>query len=134
MWNDPGRGKRMAYLEHVHIHASNPGETLDFFKAFFGAKVIKEFENLGRKLTILSIGNKSNLSILHIPPAVEKPRPENASIDHIGIIVENIENLVRQLKEAGYRFPVDLTRSTSGAKIAFCLGPDNVYLELIDRT
>jgi catechol 2,3-dioxygenase-like lactoylglutathione lyase family enzyme len=134
MQNDPGRGKRMAYIEHVHVHASNPGKTIDFFKAFFGAQGIKEFENLGRKITILSIGDKSNLSILHIPPAVENPRPENASIDHIGIAVENIEDLVRRLKEEGYRFPVDLTRSVSGAKIAFCLGPDNVYLELIDRT
>ena len=124
----------MAFIEHVHIHASNPGKTIDFFKAFFGAKVIKELENLGRKITILSIGDKSNLSILHIPPAVENPAPQNASIDHIGIAVENIEDLVRRLKQQGYRFPVDLTRSTSGAKIAFCLGPDNVYLELIDRT
>ena len=124
----------MAYIEHVHIHASNPAKTIDFFKTFFGAKVIKEFENLGRKLTILSIGDKSNLSILHIPPAVKNPRPEDAGIDHIGIAVENIEDLVRRLKGEGYHFPVDLTRSTSGAKIAFCLGPDNVYLELVDRT
>ena len=62
------------------------------------------------------------------------PFPEDAGIDHIGIAVENIEDLVRRLKEKGYRFPVDLTRSSSGAKIAFCLGPDNVYLELVDRT
>ena len=132
--NDAGKGKRMAYIEHVHIHASNPRKTIDFFKTFFGAQVIKEFENLGRKITILSIGDKSNLSILHIPPEMGTPKPENASIDHIGMAVENIEDLVRRLKEEGYRFPVDLTRSSSGAKIAFCLGPDNVYLELIDRT
>jgi len=132
--NDAGKGKRMACIEHVHVHASNPGKTVDFFKTFFGAKVIKEFENLGRKITILSVGDKSNLSILHIPPAVGNPKPENASIDHIGMAVENIEDLVLRLKEDGYRFPVDLTRSVSGAKIAFCLGPDNVYLELIDRT
>lgn len=124
----------MAYIEHVHIRAGNPEKTIDFFKKFFGAKVIKEFTNLGRKLTILSIGDKSNLSILHIPPAVENPQPENASVDHIGMAVENIEDLIRRLKEEGYKFPVDLTRSTSGAKIAFCLGPDNVYLELVDRT
>jgi len=124
----------MAHIEHVHVHASNPGKTIDFFKTFFGAQVIKEFENLGRKITILSLGDKSNISILHIPPAVENPAPENASIDHIGIAVEKIEDLVRRLKEKGYRFPVDLTRSSSGAKIAFCLGPDHVYLELIART
>ena len=124
----------MAHIEHVHIHASDPARTVDFFETYFGARVIKEFENLGRKITILALGDKSDLSVLHIPPAENNPKPENAAIDHIGMAVENIETLVRRLKEKGYRFPVELTRSVSGAKIAFCLGPDNVYLELVDRT
>jgi len=123
----------MANIEHVHIHASDPNKTIEFFENFFGARVIKQFENLGRKLTVMSLGNKSNLSILHIPPAVENPKPEMASIDHIGIAVENIEDMVYRLKEKGFIFPVDLTLSSSGSKIAFCLGPDNVYLELIER-
>jgi len=123
----------MANIAHVHIHASNPAKAIEFFENFFGAQVIQEFENLGRKLTIMSLGDKSKLSILHIPPTVEDPKPETASIDHIGIEVENIEELVNRLKEKGFPFPVDLTRSPSGAKIAFCLGPDNVYLELIER-
>ncbi len=123
----------MANIDHVHIHASDPAKTIEFFESFFGARVIQEFETLGRKLTIMSLGDKSKLSILHIPPAVEKPKPEMASINHIGIEVENIEELVHRLKEKGFSFPVDLTQSPSGAKIAFCLGPDNVYLELIER-
>jgi catechol 2,3-dioxygenase-like lactoylglutathione lyase family enzyme len=123
----------VANIDHVHIHASDPAKTIEFFEGFFGARVIQEFEALGRKLTIMSLGDKSKLSILHIPPAVEKPKPERASIDHIGIAVEDIEGLVDRLKEGGFAFPVDLTRSSSGAKIAFCLGPDNVYLELIER-
>ena len=124
----------MAHIEHVHIHASDPARTIDFFETLFGARVIEEFENLGRKITVLALGDKSNLSILHIPPAEKNPQPAKAAIDHIAIAVENIETLVRRLQEKGYRFPVELTRSVSGAKIAFCLGPDNVYLELVDRT
>jgi catechol 2,3-dioxygenase-like lactoylglutathione lyase family enzyme len=123
----------MANIDHVHIHASDPAKTIEFFVSFFGARVIQEFETLGRKLTIMSLGDKSKLSILHLPPAVEKPKPEMASINHIGIEVENIEDLIHRLKEKGFSFPVDLTQSPSGAKIAFCLGPDNVYLELIER-
>ena len=123
----------MASIDHVHIHASDPAKTIEFYESFLGAQVIQEFETLGRKLTIMSLGDKSKLSILHIPPAVEKPKPEMASIDHIGIEVKNIEELVDRLKEKGFAFPVDLIRSSSGAKIAFCLGPDNVYLEFIER-
>ena len=123
----------MASIDHVHIHASDPAKTIEFYKSFFGAQVIQEFESVGRRLTIMSLGDKSKLSILHVPPAVEKPNPEMASIDHIGIEVENIEGLINQLKEKKFTFPVDLTQTSSGVKIAFCFGPDNVYLELIER-
>ena len=123
----------MVSIDHVHIHASDPAKTIEFYKSFFGAQVIQEFEILGRRLTVMSLGDKSKLSILHVPPAVEKPNPGMASIDHIGIEVENIEGLINRLKEKGFTFPVDLTQSSSGAKIAFCFGPDNVYLELIER-
>jgi catechol 2,3-dioxygenase-like lactoylglutathione lyase family enzyme len=123
----------MVSIDHVHIHASDPAKTIEFYESFFGAQVIQKFESMGRRLTIMSLGDKSKLCILHVPPAVEKPNPEMASIDHIGIEVENIEGLINRLKEKGFIFPVDLTQSSSGAKIAFCFGPDNVYLELIER-
>ncbi len=123
----------MARIEHVHIRSGNPEKTIDFFTSFFGASIAKQFENLGRKITVLSLEGEANLSIIHLPPAIESPKPEAAAIDHIGVVVKNLENLVLRLKEKGYKFPVDLTRSPSGAKIAFCLGPDNVYLELIER-
>jgi catechol 2,3-dioxygenase-like lactoylglutathione lyase family enzyme len=123
----------MVSIDHVHIHASDPAKTIEFYESFFGAQVIQKFESMGRRLTIMSLGDKSKLCILHVPPAVEKPNPEMASIDHISIEVENIEGLINRLKEKGFIFPVDLTQSSSGAKIAFCFGPDNVYLELIER-
>jgi len=123
----------MASIDHVHIHASDPARTIHFFEKYFGATVFQQFENLGRMLTVMSLGDKSKLSILHLPPGEKYPRPENASIDHIGILVQNIEKLVKELKEAGYSFPVDIAVSKSGAKFAFLLGPDHVYLELIER-
>ncbi len=123
----------MPYIDHVHIRASNPHETIKFFETFFEGHVIQEFENLGRKITVMAIGDKSKLSILHQAPAVENPQPEMATIDHIAIGVENIERLVDQLKEKGFTFPVDLKKASTGAKIAFCLGPDNVYLEIFER-
>jgi catechol 2,3-dioxygenase-like lactoylglutathione lyase family enzyme len=124
----------MPNIDHVHIRASDPEKTSQFFQTFFGAEIVKQFESLGRKLTLMAIGNKSHLSILHIAPAVKNPEPEKASIDHIGIAVENIEELVSRLKESGYSFPVELrTSPTTGSKLAFCLGPDNVQLELIQR-
>ena len=123
----------MPRIDHVHIRSTNAAKTIDFFKTFFGARVAKEFENLGRKITVLSLEGGSDLAILHLPPAVENPKPEDAIIDHVGIAVKNIEALIRQLKEKGFKFPVDLAQAPSGAKVAFCFGPDNLYLELVER-
>ena len=77
--------------------------------------------------------DQSKLSVLHIPPTVDQPRPEAASIDHIGLVVDDIESVVSGIKGEGYAFPVDIRESTTGHKIAFCLGPDNVYLEIIQK-
>jgi hypothetical protein len=48
-------------------------------------------------------------------------------------LLQNIKKLVKELKQAGYPFPVDVAFSKFGAKFAFFLGPDNVYLELIEK-
>ncbi len=123
----------MSRIDHVHVRSSNPAATIEFFTTFFGARVIKEFESLGRKLTIMSLEGESNLSVIHLPPATANPKPEASAIDHIGIAVTNIQELVRRLKEKGYKFPVEPGRSPSGATVAFCLGPDNIYLELMEK-
>jgi catechol 2,3-dioxygenase-like lactoylglutathione lyase family enzyme len=122
----------MAYIDHVHIHASDPGKTIKFFEDFFGAQVTQEFENIGRRITVMALGDKSRLCILHVPPAAVDPRPEMATIDHIGIVVEDIEDLIYRLKKMGFSFLVDLTRSSNGNKIAFFLGPDNLHLEIFE--
>ena len=57
----------MASIDHVHIHASNPAKTIEFYESFFGAEVTQEIESVGRRLTIMSLGDKSKLSILHVP-------------------------------------------------------------------
>ncbi len=123
----------MAYIDHVHIHASDAARTIKFFQDHFGARIETAFENLGRKLTVLAIGDLSRLSVLHIPPAEDNPTPEAASIDHIGIVVEDIASVVSGIKAEGYAFPIDICPSSTGSTVAFCLGPDNVYLEIIER-
>ena len=123
----------MAYIDHIHIRASDPAKTIEFFRNYFGARIEREFESLGRRITLMEVGDKSNLSILHQTPVTENPRPEAASIDHIGIVVENIDTVVSRIKEEGYEFSLDIRETATGSKIAFCLGPDNVYLEIIQR-
>jgi len=55
----------MVSIDHVHIHASDPAKTIEFYESFFGAQVIQEFESVGRRLTVMSLGDKSKLSLFN---------------------------------------------------------------------
>jgi len=60
-----GRRAFMVSIDHVHIHASDPAKTIEFYESFFGAQVIQEFESVGRRLTVMSLGDKSKLSLFN---------------------------------------------------------------------
>jgi len=124
----------MTRIDHVHVHASDPARTIAFFEKYFEGKVVGEDHVVaGRKITSMSIGSEGKVNILHIPPSVSDPDPDAAAIDHFAIEVDNIEELVQQLQADGYTFRIPLSEGGEGAKIAFVLGPDNVYIEIAQR-
>ena len=123
----------MTRIDHVHVHASDAARTITFFEKYFEGKVVGEFESVGRKITSMSIGGEGKVNILHIPPTVSEPDPDAAAIDHFAIEVDNIEELVQQLQADGYTFRIPLGEGGEGAKIAFVLGPDNVYIEIAQK-
>jgi len=123
----------MIRLDHVHIHASDAAKMISFFEKYLEGKVVGEFESVGRKITSMSIGGEGKVNILHIPPTVSEPDPDAAAIDHFAVQVDNIEELVQRLEADGYTFRIPLSDGAEGAKVAFVLGPDNVYIELFQR-
>jgi len=64
---------------------------------------------------------------------VKKPDPDAAAIDHLAIQVDNIEKLVKRLTADGYTFRIPLSDGADNARVAFVLGPDNVYIELFQK-
>ena len=124
----------MIRMDHVHIHASDAAKSIAFFEKYLDGKVVGEFESVGRKITSMSIGSEGKVNILHIPPSVSEPDPDDAAIDHFAVQVDNIEELVGKLEADGYKFRIALSDGAEGAKVAFVLGPDNVYIELFQKS
>ncbi len=123
----------MIRLDHVHVHASDAAKMISFFEKYFEGKIVGEFESVGRKITSMSIGSEGKVNILHIPPSVSNPDPDDAAIDHIAIQVDDIEEMVERLEADGYEFRIPLSEGAEDAKVAFVLGPDNVYIELFQK-
>ena len=58
------------------------------------------------------------------------PDPDTASLLHIAFYVDNIEEIVEQMKKSGAKFFVPITLNSDGSKWAMCRDPDGNRIEV----
>ena len=61
------------------------------------------------------------------------PQPPYLGLEHIGLRVNGIDDVVAELKKKGAEFTVEPKTIRPGVRIAFLRGPQNVHIELLDR-
>ena len=68
--------------------------------------------------------------------AKNKPAPDHThdGLDHIGFTVTGIDAVCAGLKGKGAVLTLEPTTIRPGVRIAFVKGPDNVSIELLERT
>jgi lactoylglutathione lyase len=54
-------------------------------------------------------------------------------LDHIGLTVNGIDEVVAGLKAKGAEFTMEPTTIRPGVRIAFLTGPEGVAIEIVDR-
>jgi catechol 2,3-dioxygenase-like lactoylglutathione lyase family enzyme len=131
-----GREVIMAKIKHIAIRTPNPEKTAAFYKAVFG------LEEVGRARAgyYLSDGY-INLAILQSNDqgTGESPRdvPGYAGIDHLGFLVDDVDETCKKLEEAGAKATmgrVDLGHAAgSDARSYYEIkyrGPDNQVIDI----
>ena len=96
-------GQKM-YLEHANITVNNLQEAIKFFQTAFphfkirgGGNNMREWVHLGDDDTYIALNQaKQHFS------KVEK-NYEKAGINHIGFVVENVEEVANNLLKSGYK-------------------------------
>ena len=66
--------------------------------------------------------------------AAPAPSAPYQGIDHFGFAVKNIDGICATLKEKGVRFTLEPYDIRPGTRIAFIRGPENISIELLERT
>jgi catechol 2,3-dioxygenase-like lactoylglutathione lyase family enzyme len=128
----------MARIKHIAIRTPDPEKTAAFYKEVFG---LQEVGQAGRGY-YLSDGY-INLAILKSSDqgTGESPRdvPGYAGIDHLGFLVENVDETCKKLEEAGASATigrVDLSHaSASGPRSYYEIkyrGPDNQVIDITE--
>lgn len=120
--------------DHFHLRSLDPDKSARFYEDMFGAKRLGTVDNDGKLRVVVELGGVQ-LFIEEVPPGTHAaPEPPYLGLEHIGLLVSGIDALVAELKGKGAEFVVEPRSPRPGTRIAFIRGPENVRIELVDRS
>ena len=124
------------WYDHIHLISPDQVKTAQFYQSMFGAELIETRQMAdGRTIVELSL-NGSRVLVMNPTNQSKSDTQPGAGygIDHFGIGTDDLEAAVEDLKAKGVEFTVGIRESRPGVKISFLLGPENVLIELLERT
>ena len=121
-----------AYVfEHVHLRSPDPEATAAWFGAMFDAEVIRSVV-AGAPRVDVRLGGMD----IFIAPASGGTAPghPHLGLDHFGLRVADLDAAIADLKAKGAEFTMEATDLRPGLRIAFLRGPQDVSIELLQRS
>jgi len=112
------------HIHHVHIFASDIDVSVNFYKDFFGGKIILDTELAGARNVFMKIGNGR----LHFYDQSPK-NPGRGSIHHFGIQTDDVDEVVNKMRSKGISFKKDIV-DFGFWKYIMVPAPDDILIEL----
>ena len=126
-------------INHVHIRSADPHATATWYEKHFEAKIVSEREVMPGTITIgMEVGGPVRLNVSSKPTGSSNERStaelNRLGLEHFGFNVEDLEADLARLESAGIRVVLPLTEVAGGTRLAYIEGPDDVLIELVQRT
>jgi catechol 2,3-dioxygenase-like lactoylglutathione lyase family enzyme len=121
-------------FDHIHLRSPDPEATAVFYERMFGAEVLRSTQQ-GEPRVDIRLGGQ----IIFIAPikgdnTAPPPSMPYRGLEHIGLAVTGIDQVVAELKAKGAEFTMEPTSIRPGIRICFVRGPENVAIELLERS
>ncbi len=120
---------------HLHIISPDPDAGAAFLQDAFGATLKNRTTGPdGTTMVMLDLGG-SSVFLKGRPekPTVQAPAPGSTyGLEHFGVITDDLDAAVAELKAKGVKFVQDITDFRPGVRISFLLGPDDILIELLE--
>jgi catechol 2,3-dioxygenase-like lactoylglutathione lyase family enzyme len=117
-------------FDHIHLRSPDPEATAGFYERAFGVTLTRSPTRIDFTLG----GQLIFVSPINEPSTGEAPCAPYRGLEHIGLAVTGIDAIVAELKAKGVTFTMDPTTIRPGVRIAFLRGPEDVSIELLERT
>jgi catechol 2,3-dioxygenase-like lactoylglutathione lyase family enzyme len=122
------------HWDHVHLRSPDPEATAQWFERMLGAQVLRTTQQ-GKPRVDLKLGGAN----IFIAPVTSSdgvnapPKTPYQGLDHFGLTVSNLDEVVADLKKKGVEFTMEPNVPRPGIKICFLRGPQGISIELLDR-
>ena len=121
-------------FDHIHLRSPDPEATAVFYERMFGAEVLRSSQQ-GEPRVDIKLGGQ----IIFIAPikgdnTAPPPSMPYRGLEHIGLAVTGLDQVVAELKAKGAEFTMEPTSIRPGIRICFVRGPENVAIELLERS
>ncbi|MBU2055294.1 MAG: VOC family protein [Proteobacteria bacterium] len=123
-------------FDHLHIQSRDPKAVAQYFQTMFAAKAVEGVTYDGRLRIDLDL-NGLVIFIFKIEAEENVPASppvRHLGLDHFGLLVDNLDEAAAELKSRGAEFVMEPRTIKPGQKIAFIRGPENVRIELLERS
>ena len=122
--------------DHIHLRTRDPQGMAQYFHEMFDARILESVQSDGRPRVDIDI---DGLLVFIAPVAPDAdvpaaPPDSHLGLDHFGFRVDSVDETVAELKRRGADI-IDGPRTIRpGVRIAFVRAPDDVRIELLERT
>ena len=127
---------RLNKVSHIAVICSNYERSLEFYTHVLGLTIIAENYRENRKShkTDLALNGEYIIELFAFPEPPARPtRPEATGLRHLAFEVDNIQNSVAELENAGISHEEVRIDEYTGKRFVFFQDPDGLPIELYEK-
>jgi catechol 2,3-dioxygenase-like lactoylglutathione lyase family enzyme len=120
--------------DNIQLRSPDPEATAQWYEHMFGAQIMRTMQDGSARID-LKLGGMDIFIALVPPGSKVNPPPVTPyqGLDHFGLSVTGIEDVVADLKAKGAEFTMELNETRPGVFICFVRGPQGVSIEVLER-
>ncbi len=122
--------------DHIHLVSPDAVKTAEFYEKMFNAKRVSVRE-VGAGLVSVVLDLNGSTVLIKAGNVRTETAPGSSDpahgLEHFGIITDDLETAVADLKAKGVKFRDEIREVRPGVKISFLWAPENVLIELLER-
>jgi catechol-2,3-dioxygenase len=113
-------------INHLHLKIRDPKTTAQFYIDNFGATMVAEVGRNGYRLNLHGL-------MMNVSTFVEaQKREQQYGMEHVAVDTDDYPGTMATLRANGVKILEELIGS-SGRRVGFCEGPDQVQMEIIEK-